>query len=66
MHINQLLPFAEARRVRMILEDGQTFVGRFRGDILSPTALAVYFHGEERDLSLPIDLIADVHVISAA
>jgi hypothetical protein len=64
MHINQLLPLAEAARVRMTLDDGQTFVGRFRADILTPSALAVYFHGEERDLSLPIDLITDVEVIA--
>ncbi len=65
MHIDQLLPLAEASRVRMTLDDGQSFVGRFRGDILTPSALAVYFHGEERNLSLPIDIITAVEVISA-
>ncbi|MBD5654469.1 MAG: hypothetical protein IAI50_04730 [Candidatus Eremiobacteraeota bacterium] len=43
-----------AGRVRVNLSDGSVHTGRFRTDILSPSALAVYFFGDARDISLPI------------
>ncbi len=47
-------------RIRMSLTDGGVFTGSFRTDILSSSAVSVYFYGDESDISLPISLIASV------
>lgn len=44
----------------MSLTDGGVFTGSFRTDILSSSAVSVYFYGDESDISLPISLIASV------
>jgi len=59
MAILEFLPRASGY-VRMRLTDGSVHTGHFRTDILSPSALSVYFFGDVRDLSLPI---ADIDTI---
>lgn len=59
MAILDFLPQAHGR-VQIRLEDGSVHRGRFRTDILSERALSVYFYGDIRDISLPIDLIDSV------
>ncbi len=59
MAILEFLPRASGH-VRMQLADGSIHTGHFRTDILSPSALSVYFYGDVRDLSLPI---ADIDAI---
>lgn len=56
MHIDEFIARASGR-VRIELTDGSVHTGRFRTDILSRTALSVFFIGEVRDISLPIDMI---------
>jgi hypothetical protein len=46
--------------VRINLTDGATYTGRFRTDILTPNAISAYFYGNERDISLPIGLVASI------
>jgi hypothetical protein len=53
MAINEFIPRADGR-VRIHLCDGSVHTGRFRTDILSPSALAAYFYGDAHDISLPI------------
>jgi len=43
--------------VRITLSDGSAQNGRFRTDIVTPTALSAYFYGDHHDVSLPIHLI---------
>jgi hypothetical protein len=50
--------------VRIQLTDGSCRTGHFRTDILSPEAVSAYFHGDERDISLPIDLIASIESLA--
>ena len=50
-------------RVRLTLCDGSIHTGRFRTDILSQSALAVYFDGDVHDISLPIADIDSVESI---
>jgi hypothetical protein len=59
MSTHEFLPKAHGR-VSIGLTDGTTHTGRFREDILSPSAMSVYFYGERHDMSLPIDAIACV------
>ncbi len=59
MAILEFLPRASGH-VRMRLTDGSVYTGHFRTDILSSSALSVYFYGDVRDLSLPI---ADIDTI---
>jgi hypothetical protein len=47
------------------LSDGSVHTGRFRTDLLSPEALSAYFHGDERDISLPIHLIDRIDAVAA-
>ncbi len=47
----------------MRLVDGSFHVGHFRTDILSANALSVYFYGDIRDLSLPIEDIDTIEMI---
>ena len=49
-------------RVRIRLYDGSVHTGRFRTEILSASALSVYFYGDARDISLPI---ADIETIES-
>jgi hypothetical protein len=53
MPINEFMPRA-AGRVRIRLCDGSVHTGSFRTDILSASALSVYFYGDAHDISLPI------------
>jgi hypothetical protein len=46
--------------VRIHLTDGTACVGHFRTDILSPDAVSAYFYGRDRDISLPISLVASI------
>ncbi|GAC1541460.1 MAG: hypothetical protein NVS3B16_05050 [Vulcanimicrobiaceae bacterium] len=50
-------------RVTIDLIDGTTHTGHFRESLLSPTALAAYFHGDRHDMSLPLDAIERVVAI---
>jgi hypothetical protein len=61
MAILDFLPQANGY-VRMRLLDGSVHTGHFRTDILSESALSVYFYGDVRDLSLPI---ADIEAVEA-
>lgn len=56
MSIHELLVKARGR-VSIVLSDGSAHTGRFREDILSESALSVYFYGDRNDFSLPIDAI---------
>lgn len=62
MSIHELLPKAHGH-VSIGLTDGSSHTGRFREDILSPSAMAVYFYGDRHDMSLPIDAIVCVDSI---
>ncbi len=46
--------------VRIQLTSGATHTGYFRTDILSSEAISAYFYGNERDISLPIGLVASI------
>jgi len=59
MPIHDFLPRAHGH-VRIHLRDGSIHTGRFRTDILSETALSAFFHGDTRDISLPLDAIVAV------
>lgn len=50
-------------RVRITLVDGSVHTGRFRTDILGPSALSAFFHGDVRDMSLPIGLITSLEML---
>ncbi len=62
MAILDFLPQAQGR-VRILLTDGSVHTGRFRTDILSERAMSVYFYGEIRDISLPIDHIVSLEAL---
>jgi len=64
MPINDFLPRAHGR-VRIQLLDGSIHTGRFRTDILSETALSAFFHGDARDISLPLDAIVAIESLDA-
>ena len=51
--------------VRIRLTDGSSYTGRFRTDILSPTAMSAYFYGDERHISLPIHLVDAIEPLVA-
>ena len=51
-------------RVAIALSDGTSHTGRFREDLLSPSALSAYFYGDRHDLSLPIDAILRVESVA--
>jgi hypothetical protein len=51
--------------VRIRLSDGATYTGHFRTDILGPSAMSAYFHGNERDLSLPIHLVTGIEQLTS-
>ncbi len=53
MPINEFMPRATGR-VRIRLCDGSIHTGSFRTDILSESALSVYFYGDVHDISLPV------------
>lgn len=53
MPINDFIPRAGGR-VRIQLCDGSVHTGSFRTDILSASALSVYFYGDAHNISLPI------------
>jgi hypothetical protein len=57
MPINEFLHRAKSGRVRITLTDGQIHTGRFRTDILSPNALSAYFYGDDRPISLSIEMV---------
>jgi hypothetical protein len=63
MGIADFLPRASGR-VRVCLDDGSLHTGSFRTDILSERAMSVYFYGDVRDISLPIDLIVSVESLA--
>ena len=63
MAIVDFLPRVHGR-VRITLADGSIHTGHFRTDLLSPTILAAYFHGDERDISLPIAAIDAIEPLS--
>jgi hypothetical protein len=52
--------------VRITLADGSAQNGRFRTDIVTPTALSAYFYGDDHDMSLPIHLIDTIQHIEEA
>ncbi len=53
--------------VCITLTDGAVCTGHFRTDIVSPEAVSAYFYGNDRDISLPIALIASIeHLPEAA
>lgn len=62
MSIHEFLIKARGR-VSIVLSDGSTHTGRFREDILSESALSVYFFGDRNDFSLPIDAIEGVETL---
>jgi hypothetical protein len=62
MGIVEFLPQSSGY-VRMRLVDGSFHTGHFRTDILSANALSVYFYGDIRDLSLPIEDIDTIEMI---
>ncbi len=64
MPINDFLPRAHGH-VRIHLRDGSIHTGRFRTDILSETALSAFFHGDTRDISLPLDAIVTIESLDA-
>ena len=49
--------------VRIRLTDGSTHTGHFRTDILTPSALSAYFHGDARDMSLPIEAVLEIEAL---
>ena len=49
--------------VRIRLTDGSTHTGHFRTDILSSSALSAYFHGDVRDMSLPIAAVVEIEAL---
>lgn len=51
--------------VRIRLVDGSVHTGRFRTDILAPTALSAYFYGDAHDMSLPIDAVVVIESLDA-
>ncbi len=51
--------------VRIHLSDGSSHTGRFRTDILAPSALSAYFYGDEHDMSLPIDAVVGIEAFDA-
>jgi hypothetical protein len=55
MKINEFLHRARAGRVRIVLNDGRVHTGQFRTDIVSRSAIAAFFFGDLRPLSVPID-----------
>jgi hypothetical protein len=63
MATSEFIPQANGR-VRIRLTDGSVHTGRFRTDILTESALSVYFYGDVRDISLPIELIDTVEPIA--
>ncbi len=65
MKINEFLHRARSGRVRIVLSDGQVHTGQFRTDILRPTAISAFFHGDLRPLSLVIDDIVSVDALAA-
>lgn len=64
MPINDFLPRAHGH-VRIHLRDGSIHTGRFRTDILTETALSAFFHGDARDISLPLDAIVTIESLEA-
>jgi hypothetical protein len=64
MPIHDFLPRAHGH-VRIHLCDGSVHTGRFRTDILSETALSAFFHGDARDISLPLDAILTIESLDA-
>ena len=59
MAIEDFLPHSHGG-VRIRLQDGSTHTGRFRTELLGPSAVSAYFYGDARDLSLPISLIVSI------
>lgn len=62
MSVQEFLPHAHGS-VQIRLVDGTVHTGRFRTDILTSTALSVYFHGDTRDMSLPIDAVVEIEAL---
>jgi len=52
--------------VRIRLRDGSSHTGRFRTDILAPSALSAYFYGDAHDMSLPIDAVVGIEALAAS
>ncbi len=63
MQIAEFIHRARAGRVRITLVEGQVFSGRFRTDILSPSAVSAYFFGDVRDLSLSISDVVRIDAL---
>lgn len=59
MSVQEFIPNARGH-VRIRLVDGTVHTGRFRTDILTSTALSAYFHGDTRDMSLPIEAVVEI------
>ncbi len=49
--------------VRIQLADGSVHTGYFRTDILTPTAISAFFHGDVRDMSLAIDAVVRIEAL---
>ena len=60
----QMLEKTQTGRVQIELNTGQRFTGRFRTDILGPTAISAYFYGDQRDISLPLDSITRIEPVA--
>ncbi len=63
MAIEEFLPQSTGR-VRIRLSNGTVHSGHFRTDILSASALYVFFYGDAVDMSLPIDDIESVEPLA--
>ncbi|GAC1396770.1 MAG: hypothetical protein NVS2B8_19720 [Vulcanimicrobiaceae bacterium] len=63
MSIHDFMRYADGP-VRIQLVDGTVHTGRFRTDILTPTALSAYFHGDIRDMSLPIEIVVAIESLN--